>query len=439
MATVLRISVLKERTQNNIKGEVMFYHEITNQYPGAAIIKKLLIGLVLFITIAGMAEQQVSGAVGTVGTVGTTPVVPAIPVEPTPTGDPTVTVPPTQQITPATETIQEIIKRVDAPPAIGVKKGTVRSVTVDTINTQNLKTIQRANVSIQQTAVVASTSVPIDTTASKPSQRVNQLKTQTFTAKKNTQNVVRNLQKLQKRCNHSYSLITKRCNICNKHKDSHYYDSTVVAMPRPGARTVPTPDKPEDLLGIGDQMRLFGTVTSVETKGVPPVLRISLTLIDNSGPGGTILTDANGNYSALIPRGFVGSIEATDPSRAFLTPESYPISQATIDLVNGQDFTAWLAPFGIPGPDFGIKETHLMYIGETYDFGAGPVPYPDAGNGPYTHYLDIVHPNATDNSNPFGSPGIPRRSIPQMLPAGSVVEVHNGPYTEDTGQDRIII
>ncbi len=169
-----------------------------------------------------MAEQ-VSIAVG-VGTVGTTPVVPIVPVEPILTGDPTVTVPPTQQITPATETIQEITDRVDAPAETGIKKGTVRSVTVDATNTQNLSTIQGASTLVQQTAVAASTSEPVDETASKPSQRVEQLQSQTFTSQKNIQNVVRALQKLQGSCNHSYSLITNRCNFCNKHRDSHYYD-----------------------------------------------------------------------------------------------------------------------------------------------------------------------------------------------------------------------
>ncbi len=88
----------------------------------------------------------------------------------------------------------------------------------------------------------------------------------------------------------------------------------------------------------------------------------------------------------------------------------------------------WTPPVGIPMPDFGIDETHMMYVGATYDFGAGPVPYPDAGNGPYTHYVDNTHPSATDSGNLFGTPATPRDTIPLNLPAGSVVEIHGGPY-----------
>ncbi len=69
-----------------------------------------------------------------------------------------------------------------------------------------------------------------------------------------------------------------------------------------------------------------------------------------------------------------------------------------------------------------------MYAGSTYDFGSGPQAYPDAGHGPYTHYVDNTHPSAADTGNPFGSAALPRRSLPKDLPAGSVVEIHGGPY-----------
>jgi len=44
---------------------------------------------------------------------------------------------------------------------------------------------------------------------------------------------------------------------------------------------------------------------------------------------------------------------------------------------------AWVPPIGIPKPDFGIEETHYMYAGLV-----GNGIYYDAGNGPYTHYVD---------------------------------------------------
>ena len=94
-------------------------------------------------------------------------------------------------------------------------------------------------------------------------------------------------------------------------------------------------------------------------------------------------------------------------------------------LMPAQSYTP---PIGIPAPEFGIEESHTMYSAATFDFGNGPEPYRDAGAGPYTHYVDKTHPNATDTDNPFGTPDKPRLTIPKNLPPGSVVEVHNGPY-----------
>ena len=96
------------------------------------------------------------------------------------------------------------------------------------------------------------------------------------------------------------------------------------------------------------------------------------------------------------------------------------------------NFSPWTAPLGIPTPDFGILETPRMYEGKTYDFGSGPQPYKEAGNGPYTHYIDNTDPNATDTSNPYGTASKPRKTIPGDLRPGSVVEVHGGPYTYGT-------
>ncbi len=80
--------------------------------------------------------------------------------------------------------------------------------------------------------------------------------------------------------------------------------------------------------------------------------------------------------------------------------------------------TGWNPPIGIPVPSFGIDETHMMY--------AGQPGYSDAGNGPYTHYVDNAGA-CSDNGN--GSPANPRCSVPDTLGPGSVVEVHGGPYT----------
>ncbi len=95
---------------------------------------------------------------------------------------------------------------------------------------------------------------------------------------------------------------------------------------------------------------------------------------------------------------------------------------------------AYVPPIGIPAPPFGIDETNGMYDDDSYDFGSGDEAYPDAGNGPYTHYIDNTHPNATDTDNPYGSPSLPRMKLfaqHNTYPAGSVIEVHGGPYIYD--------
>ncbi len=77
----------------------------------------------------------------------------------------------------------------------------------------------------------------------------------------------------------------------------------------------------------------------------------------------------------------------------------------------------YVPPVGIPAPDFGINETvESVYGDDTY----------------FTHYVDNTHPNATDSNNPNGDPGKPRLTIPTVLLAGSVVQVHGGPYDSPT-------
>jgi len=65
----------------------------------------------------------------------------------------------------------------------------------------------------------------------------------------------------------------------------------------------------------------------------------------------------------------------------------------------------------------------------TYDYGNGPEPYCIGPDGPYTHYVDPGHPNATDTNNPYGTHTMPRVTRPNAianLPAGSVMEMHSG-------------
>jgi hypothetical protein len=92
----------------------------------------------------------------------------------------------------------------------------------------------------------------------------------------------------------------------------------------------------------------------------------------------------------------------------------------------------WRAITGIPDPPFGIDTTHHMFAaaGHTYDYGSGPEPYRLGPDGPYTHYVDHDHPDATDVGNPFGTHTTPRETVPNLvhLPAGSVVEIHGGAF-----------
>jgi len=96
------------------------------------------------------------------------------------------------------------------------------------------------------------------------------------------------------------------------------------------------------------------------------------------------------------------------------------VSIAASLIVLVSQVNAWEPPIGIPAPPFGIEETHLMYAGQSG--------YSDAGNGPYTHYVDNSA-GCTDSSND-GTPGNPRCTVPTTLAAGSVVEVHGGPYAD---------
>ena len=94
----------------------------------------------------------------------------------------------------------------------------------------------------------------------------------------------------------------------------------------------------------------------------------------------------------------------------------------------------WPTHVGVPTPPPIATFSHETYADSSYsyDYGddaLGPVPYRIGPDGPYTHYIDPDHPNATDNDNPHGSHTTPRVTVPQglgyqTLPAGSVVEVH---------------
>ena len=74
--------------------------------------------------------------------------------------------------------------------------------------------------------------------------------------------------------------------------------------------------------------------------------------------------------------------------------------------------TDWSPPIGIPSPSFGIFET------------APASPSPWTAETPGFYYVDATKSGSTDSNNTYGSPARPRRTIPTVLPAGAVVELH---------------
>ena len=81
---------------------------------------------------------------------------------------------------------------------------------------------------------------------------------------------------------------------------------------------------------------------------------------------------------------------------------------------------AYDPPLGIPAPSFGIDEQIGIY--------AGMAGYQDAGNGPYTLYVDNTALNCTNSGAATAIE--PLCDLPTTLNAGAVVEVHGGPYTD---------
>jgi len=150
-----------------------------------------------------------------------------------------------------------------------------------------------------------------------------------------------------------------------------------------------------------------------------------------AGPAHGVLSGTMPILTYLPEAGYTGADAFT-----FTVTDGVTVSEpGTVTI----DVAAWTAPIGIPEPEFGLHETHTMYAGEdpatpgqlyTYDYGNGLEAYRIGDAGPYTHYVDNTHPNATNSSNTFGTPDRPRLTIPNWeLSAGSVMEIHGGPYT----------
>jgi hypothetical protein len=126
------------------------------------------------------------------------------------------------------------------------------------------------------------------------------------------------------------------------------------------------------------------------------------------------------NLCYVPVQGFVGSDR--------FTYQAVAGSNTITRTINVSVRSGFVAPPGIAAPAFGVSQAHTMYTGTLYDFGGELATYPNAGNGPYTHYINFN--TGDDTANPYGSPARPRRTIPEGLSAGSIVEVHGTNITD---------
>jgi hypothetical protein len=85
----------------------------------------------------------------------------------------------------------------------------------------------------------------------------------------------------------------------------------------------------------------------------------------------------------------------------------------------------WVPPIGIPAPSFGITQT------------APPAPNPWTSAVPGFYYVE-QKAGATNANNPYGTPAKPRITIPNPIPAGSVVEIHGFYDAAQTSPNTIL-
>jgi hypothetical protein len=78
---------------------------------------------------------------------------------------------------------------------------------------------------------------------------------------------------------------------------------------------------------------------------------------------------------------------------------------------------------GVPSPGFGITEVAPAV--------------PGSWTAPVRGFYFVDEAKGTDEKNPYGMPGRPRRTIPNILPAGAVVTVR-GKYTRAHGSPNTL-
>ena len=97
---------------------------------------------------------------------------------------------------------------------------------------------------------------------------------------------------------------------------------------------------------------------------------------------------------------------------------------------------SYVPPIGISNPEFGIMETYRMYD-DIAKRNTALTYYRNDEGGFYTHYIDNGA-GCSDSGNSAGTAASPRCTIPSELPAGAVIELHGGPYTNITSWQNAV-
>lgn len=153
----------------------------------------------------------------------------------TSSGSSTKTAPKTTSAAPAQqkkinlEAREELEIRTQATNPEGIITGTVRSVAEDQLKSASLNTIKSTQQTLNAVRTAATTQTTTASEARQQSVSSKQLvvnyESIIFESSKNKNDTLRALQRTQRRCNHKYSLVTRRCIYCDKHRDSHIYDA----------------------------------------------------------------------------------------------------------------------------------------------------------------------------------------------------------------------
>ena len=157
------------------------------------------------------------------------------------------------------------------------------------------------------------------------------------------------------------------------------------------------------------------------------LLTVSVPATSNNG-GKLVLTSGTVNRSGHASFIYASLDSVGQDSFSYTVSDGVNSVQGTITLdVHDVSEASWLPPIGIPMPEFGIEETYRMYDDPAKRNPALTYTQ-NAEGGYYTHYVDNSVPCNNNNAGGFGNKDAPRCTIPTPLSAGSVVEIHGGPY-----------